>query len=429
MTLPSRLKARRVAVTFTMLSEMGARIACIERGMMLLERRVFAAIGPAQVKAAGLAMVLAVFAFAIAPLAAARAEDSLYTAAKVTVDTTAKDAVAAKATGMAEAQRLGLQTVLKRLVPYSAYAQLPELSQEDVESMVDGVSVRSEQVSTTRYLATLDVSFNAQAVRQLLASYNIGVSEERAPMISVLPLIIDGDTVKSEGPEGWRQAWLGLDLTHGMVPANVLQPRPELSAQAVKAILAGDESAFSAIRSAYGDPPLVLAVASADRGKFVTRLVGADGTGAINFGRSDKIGTGGVTAASRDAAAIAFAILENRWKVTQAEGPVTEVRQEEGRQEEQPAKTQPEDVARSVVAEVEFSGLKDWQDMRTKLMNVPGIQALEVNSLSARGASISFDYAGSLGRLQKELEQSGFSFENRADNFVLRSREGGARAN
>ena len=427
MALPSRLKARRVAVTFTVLSEMGARIGCTEREMMLLERRVFAAIGTANAKAAGLAMILALLAFAIA--SAARAEDSLYTAAKVTVDTTAKDAVAAKAAGMAEAQRLGLQTVLKRLVPYSAYAQLPELSQEDVESMVGGVSVRSEQMSTTRYLATLDVSFNAQAVQQLLASYNIGVSEARAPMISVLPLVIDGDTVKGEGPEGWRQAWLGLDLTHGMVPANVLQPRPELSAQTVEAILAGDEGAFSAIRSAYGDPPLVLAVAAAAGGKFVTRLVGADGIGAINFGRTDKVGAGGVKAASRDAAAIAFAILENRWKVTQAEGKVTEVRQEEGGQEEQPAKTPPGDVARSVVAQVEFSGLKDWQEMRTKLMNVPGIQALEVNSLSARGASISFDYAGSLGRLQKELEQSGFSFENRADNFVLRSREGGARAN
>ena len=43
-------------------------------------------------------------------------------------------------------------------------------------------------------------------------------------------------------------------------------------------------------------------------------------------------------------------------------------------------------------------------------MQVAGIQALEVNSLSARAASITFDYAGSLGRLQKELDQNGFVF-------------------
>ncbi len=75
-----------------------------------------------------------------------------------------------------------------------------------------------------------------------------------------------------------------------------------------------------------------------------------------------------------------------------------------------------------MVAQVEFSGLKDWQDIRGRLMNVAGIQALEVNSLSARAASITFDYAGSLGRLQKELDQNGFVFDEREGTFVLRSR-------
>ena len=71
---------------------------------------------------------------------------------------------------------------------------------------------------------------------------------------------------------------------------------------------------------------------------------------------------------------------------------------------------------------VEFSGLKGWQEMRAQLMNIAGIQGLEVNTLSARSASITFDYAGSLGHLQKELDQHGFIFENREDNLVVRAR-------
>ena len=74
------------------------------------------------------------------------------------------------------------------------------------------------------------------------------------------------------------------------------------------------------------------------------------------------------------------------------------------------------------MAQVEFSGLKDWQDIRGRLMNLAGIQGLEVNSLSARAASITFDYAGSLGRLQQELDQNGFAFDEREGIFVLRSR-------
>ena len=133
-----------------------------------------------------------------------QAADSLYTAAKISVDTSAKDAVAAKAAGMAEAQRKGLDIVLRRLVPSG---ELPELDQEDVEALVEGVSVLNEQMSTTRYIATLDISFSEEAVKQLLQSYSLGVSEQRAPMISVLPVVINGDSVRTEGAEGWLQAW------------------------------------------------------------------------------------------------------------------------------------------------------------------------------------------------------------------------------
>ena len=76
----------------------------------------------------------------------------------------------------------------------------------------------------------------------------------------------------------------------------------------------------------------------------------------------------------------------------------------------------------SVTAVVQFAGLKEWQQIRGRLAQVPGLQGLEVNSLSARTASITFDYAGSLGRLQKVLADSGFSFENGEENFVLRAR-------
>jgi len=364
-------------------------------------------------RSAGIAAVLGLLLFASHE---AQGADSLYTAAKISVDTSAKDAVAAKAAGMAEAQRKGLDVVLRRLVPSG---ELPELNQDDVEALVEGVSVLNEQMSTTRYIATLDISFSEQAVKQLLESYSLGVSEQRAPMISVLPIVIDGDAVRSEGAEGWLQAWQALDLAHGTVPITLLQPRAELSAKQVKAVLDGDQEAFATLKSSYGDAPLVIAVGQASQGNFVTRLAGADGVGAINFGRTDKVGQGGAKQAARDAAATALGIIEERWTTTQGQPAAAEAKQEVPAEGEKPQG----EVARSVVAQVQFSGLKDWQDMRSKLMNVPGIQALEVNSLSARTASISFEYAGTLGKLQKELEKNGFSFENGEESFVLRSRQ------
>jgi hypothetical protein len=358
---------------------------------------------------------------------AAQAADSLYEVAKITVDITAKDAVAARSEGMAEAQMRAVKAVLQRLLPLSAADQIPEFTPDDIEGFVNGVSIRSEQNSTTRYIASLDVSVNERAVKQLLEDNAIPYSEARAPSISILPLAIVGGKVASEGGEGWRQAWEQLDLSHSLTPATILRPRPELSLDTVRAVLAGDAQAFSAMQADYGYGPLVLAVGEAAKGEFVTRLAGADSVGAINFGRNDPM-SGDAKGAAREAAATAFGIIENRWKVSQfPEAPPTEVKYEEGTGPDgAPAATQGEppkaEVPRNVVAQVEFSSLKDWQDIRGRLMNVAGIQALEVNSLSARAASITFDYAGSLGHLQQVLGQSGFDFGEREGTFVLRSR-------
>ena len=182
-------------------------------------------------------------------------DDTPYTVSKIAVDVTAKNAVAAKAKAMADAQKRGIDTVLRRVVPFSFSAKLPDLQPQQVETLVNGMAIRKEQYSTTRYIATLDVIFNEQGVKELLASLGIPTSEERAPMISILPLVIDGNKVKSVN-EPWRQAWLDLDLSHGLTPANVLQPRPELEAGMVRAVLAGDAGAFAAVQRDYGSAPL-----------------------------------------------------------------------------------------------------------------------------------------------------------------------------
>ena len=247
----------------------------------------------------------------------AQGADGLYDVAKLSVDITAQDAVAARTQGMAEAGRRAVNTVIQRLTPLSAQAQIAELTDEDVQGMVNGVSIRKEQNSTTRYIATLDVSVNEQAIKRLLQEQGIPYSEQRAPSISLLPLVIAGDSVTSEGGEGWRQAWEDLDLSHSTTPATVLRPRQELDIATVRAVLAGDAQALAAMQGDYGYGPLVIAVGEATKGEFVTRLAGADSVGVINFGRSDQI-VGDAKSAAREAAATAFAIIENRWKVSQS---------------------------------------------------------------------------------------------------------------
>jgi Uncharacterized protein conserved in bacteria (DUF2066) len=368
-----------------------------------------------------LAAGAAVIAGLAGALPARALEDSPYTVAKISVDVTDKSAVAAKNKAIAQAGEQALYTVLSRVVPFSALSQVPALPPQTAEALVNGLSIRKEQYSTTRYIATLDIILNEQGVKQLLAAYGVPTNDARAPMISVLPVTLEGDKVKA-GNDAWRQAWLDIDVGNGLAPANVLRPRPDLEAGTVRAVLAGDTSAYASLQGQYGSAPLVVAIGEpVGGGQFVTRLAGEDGVGRINYGRSDQIGGEAADAAARDAAAFAYAVIENRWKAMQSSGgAAAPVRyQEDGTQA--PGEPQGE-PPRNVIAVVPFSGLKEWQDIRARLDRVPGIQGLEVNSLSPRMASITFDYPGSLGVLQKVLGDYGFAFENRDENFVLRPR-------
>jgi len=354
----------------------------------------------------------------------AEAADSLYDVAKISVDVTAEDAVAARTTGMAEAEARAVKIVLRRLLPPGIDAELPGLIEEDIQGLVTGVSIRNERNSRTRYVAILDVSVNEQGIKQLLHDYSLPYDEARAPSISILPLMMSGEGVVSESDEGWRQAWEGLDLSHSMTPATILRPRSNLGRDTIEAIIVGDSSALAAMQGDYGYRPLIIALGQTVDGQFVTRLAGTDSVGPIGLERSDPL-TSDPKATARVAAENAFAVLENRWKSSQTGVPAAQANfQTSG--EAMPGAGEggaPGGViARNVEAQVEFSGLKDWQEIRGRLTNVAGIQALEVNSLSARAASITFEYAGPLDRLQQDLGLSGFSLDEREGTFVLRSR-------
>ena len=64
-------------------------------------------------------------------------DDTPYTVSKIAVDVTAKNAVAAKANALAEAEKRGLDTVLRRIVPFSFYAKLPDLQPGQIEGVVN----------------------------------------------------------------------------------------------------------------------------------------------------------------------------------------------------------------------------------------------------------------------------------------------------
>jgi hypothetical protein len=358
-----------------------------------------------RVAAAGM---LCLWALSIGPSAHARG-GALYTAAKISVDVTAKDAVAAKNEALRQAKQRALRTVFKRLAPYSAFERLPEVKTAAIEDMLTNFSVRREANSQTRYLATLDFQFNANAVHRLLDEANIPYADVQAAVVLLLPIYIRDGKVDTTGRDPWRQAWLALDFEHSVAPARLARHGPDLDAEAVKAILSGEGDGFDALMEKHKTDTLVLAVAETATGtnELTVRLYGIDAAGPFALARSAKVHDDHLAAAAQRSAKLALGVLEGRWKLTQSI----------------PESGAGDSARHSVTLTVEFSSLRQWQQIRSRLAKVPGVQAMEVASLSARSADVTFRFPGGAQSLSAKLAAHNMALSNVGGAWVLRSSE------
>lgn len=329
----------------------------------------------------------------------------VYTVAKVTVDVTAKDAVTAKRTGLDGAKKSALRTVFKRIAPFSAYDRLPVAKTSLIDDMLENFTVRREQNSATRYLATLDFEFNADAIRRFLSAHNVPNSDIQAPSAKLLPVFVEKGQVVSTGRDSWRRAWLELDLAHAVTPLRLASHGTSLTSETLSTILTGD--GFADLQEKYKTSALILAVAEVaeDGARINVRLYGSDAAGSVALAYPLRSYDGDQRDATRRAARLTLRVLESRWKVTQTID----------------ATDQTASAQHSVLLTVEFASLRQWQDIRARLRKIPGIQALEVGSLSARSADITFRFPGGVQAFSGKLSQHNMVLTNLGGVLVLRS--------
>ena len=343
--------------------------------------------------------------------AAAQAKGTpIYTVAKVAVEAEAKDAVEAKQIAINEGQQAALRTLMKRLTHASVHQRLPVLEDAMVERMIDGFSVRRESNSSTRYIATLDFSFEPNSVRDILNRFGLPYAEQQAAPLVILPVMTEAGGVKTGSSNSWFEALEAVDYEHALAGMRLAAPRPDFAPSMISNPTSPE--VLQTLRNQYRSDNLVLALAEVDaqRTKLRVRLIGQDAIGPLYLERTYKISDQDIDAAAAFAAKVAVGVIEGRWKTTKlaslgaldGDGAIANLE--------------------TVQLTVQFSGLKQWQDMRSRLQRIPGLQGLDVKALNARGASISVEFAGGASRLAQAAQSQGLSIDQRGGEFVLMTR-------
>jgi hypothetical protein len=334
---------------------------------------------------------------------AAPADESVFTVGNYPVEARADNAVAAKDRALNDGQQAALRSLFRRLVPVTAFPRLKRLASVRAGDLVDGVKIRSERNSATDYIASLDFSFQAKGVRDLLRREGIPFTDEQAPALTLVPVGMAPGGGAPKADPAWTNIWAGLDLEHALTPVKLQPLKADVRPETVKALVAGDGSGMRDLARAYQSELVLLAVASPDpaAGRLNVTLTGRDAVGAFTLARSLRLDRSDPAYTSELAAVILLGVLEGRWKAIHS------------------GSARGGGGGADLLIAVQFRGMSEWQDISRKLSAVPGVEELEVAGLSARGARVTLRYAEGAERLAETLAQQGLNLRSVNGGWVL----------
>ena len=362
-------------------------------------------------------------AIATAHRGAAAKEDQVFTVANYPVEASDKNAVAAKEKGMADGQQAAFRSLLKRIVPVTSYKQLSRLSKVKAGDLVSGVAVRSERNSSTDYIATLDFSFQPEAVRSLLRREAIPFIETQAPAVTIVPVQRQGNPGAAKGDAGpWRDAWKGLDLEHTLTPVKLEDLKSTIHNDTVKMLTDGDGNAIRILAGEYKNDRIVLAIAEPDLAnkKILVTLAGQDASGPILLRRNYKVADGDLNYVSELAAVVALGVLEGRWKATKARSEAMAAGSgASGGAPSWSANAGAAEGGEPVRFLAEFTSLGQWNSIRTQLLDTPGVENMEIATVSARDADVTLSYPGGAHALANAVGGRGLSLQNGSAGWIL----------
>jgi hypothetical protein len=313
--------------------------------------------------------------------------------------------------------------LLMRLTDFRSQARLPSVTQEDAERLASDMEVRNEGVSTTGYAANFTISFSERGVRALLTQAGLPIIEERGPEVLILPIYIEAGAVRTGDRNPWRRAFADLDLTHAHVPGRVAAPRGDITAAIANAYVASPYASVETLKSQYRVSSVLLAVADtgAVGDALNLKVIGADSIGTFSFNRQFKAPDEVNDTVFANAAQLAFNAVQARWKLSRAPiQTVSTVGAGDGG-----ASTAAVDLSAPAIPvqiTAEYSGLREWQQIRGQLQRIPGVQNLDLRSVDSREAAIAFTFPGGSSAFADAAPTAGLSVETRADGLVIRIR-------
>lgn len=322
----------------------------------------------------------------------------IYSVYNQTIDETADNEVLAKKQGLRNAKREAFYKVLKRLARQKDFGRFPQVDDVTIERMIRSTSLPSEKFSTGdgRYLAKLNVRFNADNIRGVLRNAGIPYAEVQSRPLIVLPIYhISGTTLLWEDGNQWFDAWTGLRLADELVP--MVMPLGDIT----------DVGTISSLQASRSD---------ADKLAEIAQKYGVNGTLVTTASLS-------IDPSSNAPLADVFGVVQGQgWSTSDfhlsfvgESGMATDVFLNQIAMA-----TSAEVLAiwkqrnlldfqggvQNLIVKAPLKNLNDWVVLRDRLNDVAGIRNVTLENLNMKEALVNIEFLGKSDQLQSALAQN-----------------------
>ena len=358
-----------------------------------------------------LAIVLLCAGFAVAR-AAGPVETSIFAVQGVEVDVTDTDADTAKNKALIEAQVKAFQLLAERLGNEDLVAVVTKFEDKRVLPYLKSLSIEEESISPGRYKGKLTVRFLPAKIRSLYGEHGVTVGGEQGPSFLVLPIwkSPNGDVLWEDNP--WRQAWVNLRAEQSLVPIIVpLGDFDDSESISVTDVLSEDSVKLEAIRKRYDVRKVIVAFAEpSENGTIHARMVGDSPLGKLSFDKNYDGETGRVEDSAALAAKRFHTVMVEKFKSGQSR--VASQASEAKQQAEA-------DRRKTISVRVPFSGPSEWNGLRSRILETPGVAGLDVSSLGADGAVVALTFTGTAETMQSAMRSSGLSMQQSSGGWQI----------
>ncbi len=146
----------------------------------------------------------------------------MFTVNNINVVGAGENATEARSVGIASGETEAFEILLKRITPSFVHHALPAVEAQNISSMVLGMEIKNEKVTSNHYRALVNISFNPNSIKNLLKDSGIAFIEKQSDPVLIVPLASSNATDnQTELTDMWLQAWKQIQDNSALVDYKV----------------------------------------------------------------------------------------------------------------------------------------------------------------------------------------------------------------